>query len=552
MIALEKNKLGVVACYFNPQNYLSKYINFLDFYTKIKSDKNIDILVVESIQSNSVYPLKNVINENILSVQTNSVYWQKEELINLGFKKFIQNGHKTLCWLDADIEFLNSSWSKNIVEELISNDVIQVFEKSHEVINPSSDKIDHNSFVKKIKNGNNNPFRRIGEIGYGYAYKSNIIENGFLYENAVVGGGDFLNIIPFIEGVCFEDIKNDRYFQHANEEMVEDYKDWFEKKEPVKIGYAKNTIRVEFHGDRKNRNYLKREQILKNLNFCPQQDFEYTNTHSTRNLKNKKLEDYLKKYFKERNEDYFLNDKSSKRYFKKIINKIADSLNLPTDKSMLEVVDSFKTKNQKSKIEALDIKKNRLCVWSKNNIKEINLSSFDFVQNIIYDKSDRLQLNSIQSPNHDRFPQTYLKFIIQNYNNLPSVILFCNDNTDQSIILNKLDNLKNIPNDENLKYTQIVENTEKIRLDNTGHIVGLYKKTNVEKSKFTFEEWNNHFGKSKIGFEYYKNPNFYIGRNTIKKNNVEFYTNLLNNISGKQITENELYLNRSWINIFES
>ena len=39
---------------------------------------------------------------------------------------------------------------------------------------------------------------------------------------------------------------------------------------------------------------------------------------------------------------------------------------------MLEVVDSFKTKNQKSKIEALDIKKNRLCVWSKNNIKEIN------------------------------------------------------------------------------------------------------------------------------------------------------------------------------------
>ena len=41
--------------------------------------------------SDSVYTLKNIIHNNLISINTNSVYWQKEELINIGLRKHIDN-----------------------------------------------------------------------------------------------------------------------------------------------------------------------------------------------------------------------------------------------------------------------------------------------------------------------------------------------------------------------------------------------------------------------------------------------------------------------------
>ena len=61
-------KLGVVVCYFNPSNYISKFVNFLDFYYKIKNNTNICLQIVESYSNDSVYPLKNTISKNIISI----------------------------------------------------------------------------------------------------------------------------------------------------------------------------------------------------------------------------------------------------------------------------------------------------------------------------------------------------------------------------------------------------------------------------------------------------------------------------------------------------
>jgi hypothetical protein len=550
-----KKKLGIVTCYFNPRNYLTKFINFLDFYYKLRKSKNVDIIVVESCMSDSVYTLKNTIHNNLISLNTNSVYWQKEELINIGLRKHKDTGYKNLCWLDSDIEFLNDNWADVIIEDLNEYDIVQVFEYSHEIIDTKANTIKHNSYIKKIKEGNNHPFKRIGELGYGYAYKRTSLTDKLLYENAVVGGGDFLNILPFVNMNTTMNITEDRYFKNANIEMIDDYMDWYEDKSKLKTSYSKNEIKVAYHGDRKFRNYLKREQILKNLNFCPKTDLEKTNNNSLRLLKNKNVENYLKKYFKERNEDYFNDNLQSKRFFKKIINRVAYNLdveNIETE-PMLRTVEKIKNhENKVQKNNNIDIKLNRVCVWSKNNIKEINVSSFDFMQNIIYDKSDRHQINSIKCNRSDRFPHTYLKFIISNYENLPSVVIFCNDYIEQSFILSTISILRNIPNDENLKFTQIIECKQPVRLDTSGHILGLYKKTSVKKSKHTFQEWNRyHCNKEKEGSDFYVYPIFYLGRNIIQNKKIEYYENLLSSISSDSLTEDELYLNRSWDNIFQ-
>ena len=53
--------------------------------------------------------------------------------------------------------------------------------------------------------------------------KHHLLSINFLYENALVGGGDFLNILPYMNISNPVNIKEDRYFKNANKEMVEDY-----------------------------------------------------------------------------------------------------------------------------------------------------------------------------------------------------------------------------------------------------------------------------------------------------------------------------------------
>ena len=47
---------------------------------------------------------------------------------------------------------------------------------------------------------------------------------------------------------------------------------------------------------------------------------------------------------------------------------------------------------------------------------------------IIYNKGeDDLKFSNIRIPNRGREGETYLRYIIENYNNLPDMIIFCQD-----------------------------------------------------------------------------------------------------------------------------
>lgn len=552
-------QLGVVACYYNPCNYLSKFINFLDFYFKLKETSDITIKIIEAYSSTSMYALKNTISESITSIKCESVYWQKEELINIGIRSCIEMGITKICWLDGDIEFQNSNWSEIILSQLEKHEVVQVFSESNTPIGYNNKKNIEMSFVKKLKSSNYHPFDRKGEIGYGYAYNVEILGEDLLYMNGVIGGGDFLNILPFISSLNSETIKKDRYFRDANENMISDYLHWYQtiKKDNINLGYCNNTIQVAFHGYRKNRNYVKREKILKELNFDP--TIDYINEQGgLRSIQNENLRVYLKRYFRERNEDTFLENTKSKRYFNNIISRVLSKskLKVNENKSTLQKIDILRSLNsirQKTNNKINLFKKNRIAIWSKNKIQEIKTGQYKTIQDFVYDKSNRPQKYAIKNKNGERYAHTYLRYIIDNYDNLPNITLFLNDCIDHSCILNKKNIIENIPNNENQEYTSILNDGSRIQIDKLGHVVGLYKNTNIRKSNLTFSQWvvaNINTKQSPLVYENY--PIFYIGKMAIYRRGVEYYKNILNLISTTpSITEDELYLHRSWSLLFK-
>ena len=109
--------LGVVCCYFNPCNFLSRFINFIEFYYSMSTQENIKLIVVESYASDSKYRINEIV-ENITSVSTDEIYWQKEQLLNIGIKQLIDEKLEYIAWVDTDISFLDDAWVERSIKNI--------------------------------------------------------------------------------------------------------------------------------------------------------------------------------------------------------------------------------------------------------------------------------------------------------------------------------------------------------------------------------------------------------------------------------------------------
>jgi hypothetical protein len=107
--------LGIVCCYFNPCNYISKYDNFIEFYDKLSSYAQ-NICVVELIHPDSQYTLPQSVHS--VKFHSETILWHKENLLNQGIKKLLLDGFTKIAWLDADIIFDDSYWIDDAIKLL--------------------------------------------------------------------------------------------------------------------------------------------------------------------------------------------------------------------------------------------------------------------------------------------------------------------------------------------------------------------------------------------------------------------------------------------------
>lgn len=192
---------------------------------------------------------------------------------------------------------------------------------------------------------------------------------------------------------------------------------------------------------------------------------------------------------------------------------------------------------------------------------------------IIYNKGEPLNIqNEILTKNVGRESETYLKYIIDNYNNLPDVVVF-----SQAKISDHINT--NIYNDQ-YKYLEILGNEALINGMNTTDLliilkehpdiichmgpewnykhgtdpdnVWYYHKSQYKNGLIKFNEWlEKHIDiKYELPFKVYCNAIFAVSKNNILKRNIEYYKKLISTVDWHINPIETHFLERSWYYIF--
>ena len=298
-----EEKLHVIIVISNPCQFARRYILMKEFINRIELEESNVLLYVVELSYNNKFFITNKKNKNHLQLKCKIPIWHKENMINLGVKKLLPKNWKAFAWIDADIEFENPTWALDTLKVLNgSKDIIQLFSHCVDMNETGETMKIFNSFgyqyIKGVKYTNN--LNNYWHPGYAWAMTRKAYEKlGGLYDKGVLGSGDFLMALSYIDK-C--DIAlNYNYHEGYKNSILE-----FQKKSSkLRIGYVPGVIRHYYHGTKKNRKYVERWQILIRHQFSPYTDITYdekgiiipTSTFSEEFKKD------IMQYFRDRKED---------------------------------------------------------------------------------------------------------------------------------------------------------------------------------------------------------------------------------------------------------
>lgn len=295
--------LHVVAVISNPCQFARRYILAREFMKRMERENNIRLYFVELAYGDQGFHVTEAKNKRHLQLRGETPLWHKENMINLGIKKLLPASWKAVAWIDADIEFENSSWAL---------DTLKVLNGFKDIVQPFSHCVDMNKqraalgiypsfgfqYAKQRAYGGTQI--NMWHPGYAWACTRKAYETmGGLYDLSILGSGDHNMSFSFIaKGLkSINELATDGY--KASVEAFED------RVKNLRLGYVPGVILHHFHGLKKNRKYMERWHILIDNAFDPYK-------HLTKNKDGlliptpecpPKIVDDILQYFKERNED---------------------------------------------------------------------------------------------------------------------------------------------------------------------------------------------------------------------------------------------------------
>ena len=270
-----EEKLHVIAVVSNPSLFAKRYILMKEFMARMENDEpDVILYVVELAYGNQRFLVTDKKNKRHLQLRTECPLWHKENLVNLGVRNLLPKNYKAFAWLDGDIEFESPTWALDTLRILNgSKDIVQVF--SHAV---DMDKRENTMMVfnsagyKLVRNGSYCPNRgnNYSHPGYGWAITRKAFERiGGLYDHGILGSGDYVMLLSLIgRGNNFI---NSRY----SPDFVESVMQFQSKFQNLRFGYVPGVIRHNFHGQKVNRKYQDRNEILVRHQYSPFRHITY-------------------------------------------------------------------------------------------------------------------------------------------------------------------------------------------------------------------------------------------------------------------------------------
>lgn len=506
--------LGIVCCYFNPCNYKSKFLNFVKFINGLHSS-GLNPLVVETYSNTSLYRVNNLTN-NIISIETKSIFWKKEQLLNIGIKNLLKQNYKYIAWVDADIIFRNKDWWKSVIIATEFYGVIQIFSHSYKE-NVTTDAFANSSAYELCGVDKTldlkNILQRKTEPGYGHCYHRSFLEKNLLYDLSIIGTGDLLNLIGFYYSENTHDIiMNDRFFRGMSTEFKNSYIKWCNQNKKLKhgVGYANVEITTMYHGNKKDRRYVTRENILRDNNYNPYTDLNKRN--QIYEIQNQTIRRDIINHFYNRNEDNNISFSDDI-----IIDKINNQdRSYDLEFSQNEIYKMVNTQTEKNKISEFEITDNEeMLIAVRTNEKLLSVNRIELKCKLLVDAKTKPCINSFSAfQSHGPFG-VLLEFICEFYHKLPNVIYFTQNNSTPFI----KDNFARIKLEANKNFYPIVGKIKPIgygmhtKIKNYKSLWVWYK----ENINDTYSEQNKMF----IG------NSFAIIKKSIHKRPVQFYVSLL-------------------------
>ncbi len=295
----------VVAVLSNPVRYESRYRLFKKFAARMHRQKGIHFHIVELQTGLREFVVTDHGNPYHVQVRTEDELWHKENLINLGVASVSRHwpDWKYVAWIDGDIKFHNQNWVDETIQHLQTAHVVQMFSQAVD-LGPCGQALSiHQGFMYSYWHGSIfRPGYCNWHPGFAWAMTRHAWDHvGGLIDKAILGSGDRHMAMSLIG----KGAESYNHAVHPNyKHMVGSWQKRAEEYIKRDVGYVPGMILHSWHGQKKNRKYSERWQILVKNQYDPYRDVYYDGQGVLRLEDSRiQLRDDIKHYFRERQED---------------------------------------------------------------------------------------------------------------------------------------------------------------------------------------------------------------------------------------------------------
>lgn len=253
------SQLAIVACHFNPCGYAAPIANWWRWRGHLPPDVlfcGVELSFDGRFHTDAEIRLRGT---------AANLCWQKEALLNVAIRS-LPRRIRYVAWIDADILFEDAEWASQAVRMLRDEaPLVQLFSQiQFQGADRATILHTMSSAIARLSAGED-PNK--GSPGGAWAARRDCLASG-LYWGCIVGTSD----AAFLQGALglFRGSLYQRCFQAP---MVRDWLRWAARFHPAvrgRIGRLPGTVTHLHHGDRKNRQYGVRYQILNEDRYDPE------------------------------------------------------------------------------------------------------------------------------------------------------------------------------------------------------------------------------------------------------------------------------------------
>lgn len=264
------DKLAVITCFYNSENYARPRDNFFRFADGIDA-AGLPLYVIELAFDDDEFNLPFEGKLTVRGTRARNLMWQKERLLNIVIEQ-LPAAVEGIAWIDADILFLNPAWPDALRESLARYQVVQMFEEAYNLL-PGSfqlQKIRRSTAWHWVHDRDHYDDFRKTHPGFAWAGRASWIRRHGLQDDNITGGSDTL----MVQGFTGQPLWLNRDLSKG---WLEEIRRWafpVDREIRAAFGYVPGTILHLWHGTRENRRYDDRWSWMTRVDFDPRTDLQ--------------------------------------------------------------------------------------------------------------------------------------------------------------------------------------------------------------------------------------------------------------------------------------